>query len=75
MSDPLNDILRHFSDLQYGHLEHRTCTEASPMPAADRDIYRWHHPDANELGPFFNLVLCECPHCNFIFASFPKEQS
>jgi hypothetical protein len=43
------------------------------MPIEDKDSYWWHHPDAVELSPFFNLVLHECPHCKFTFPCLPRE--
>lgn len=64
--------------LAYGHLERRVCTAAAPMPLADKDQYRWSHPDAVEqdLGnnPFCNAVPYECPHCKLFFMAKPRSK-
>lgn len=41
------------------------------MPQADKDRYRWSHPDAEVLGPFFNLTRARCPHCGLAFTYIP----
>jgi hypothetical protein len=69
--DP-NDIVAILNELQFGHLQRRVCTEDSPMAMADKDRYRWTHPDALELGPYLNLVKCECPHCGLAFTCLPR---
>lgn len=66
-----NDIARAVRDLRYGHLPRRTCTRDAPMPQADKDRYRWSHPDAEVLGPFFNLTRARCPHCGLAFTYIP----
>jgi len=68
-----DDLVRSLNDLQFGHLEHRNCTAESPMPEADKDKYRWHHPEAKEGMPFFNLVVCTCPHCGLSFSCLPRR--
>lgn len=68
--DP-NDIVRAMAQMQFGHLERRVCTAEAPMQATDKDRYRWGHPDAKTLGPFFNLIKCECPHCGLVFTCLP----
>ena len=68
--DP-NDLIQALNDAQYGHLMRRLCTAEAPMAMADKDRYRWSHPDAKVLGPFFNLVRCECPHCGLNFTCLP----
>ncbi len=60
------------SEARYGHLPERVCDAASPMPMAEKDACRWHHPDAVEDGPFFNLVRCTCPHCGLSFTCLPR---
>lgn len=69
--DP-NDIIRAMAEARYGHLPRRVCTADSPMAQADKDAYRWGHPDARELGPFLNLVRCACPHCGLEFTCLPR---
>lgn len=60
---------------RYGHLEHRFCSKVAPMPDADRDRFRWHHPDAVMLGPLLNLVECRCPNCGLKFTCFPESSN
>lgn len=69
----INDVVRELVEIRFGHLPHRTCTAESPMRLEDKDKYRWHHPDAIEDGPFFNLVKCTCPHCELIFTCLPRR--
>lgn len=68
-----NDIVRELVEMRFGHLQHRTCTAGSPMQHADKDRFRWHHPDAVEEGPLFNLVKCRCPNCNLTFTCLPRS--
>jgi hypothetical protein len=70
--DP-NDLVSAINDAQYGHLEHRRCTKESPMPYGDEKRYRWSHVDAVVLRPFFNLVVCRCPHCALTFTCLPRK--
>lgn len=68
---------RMLNQQMYGHLERRMCTAEAPMPEADKDRYRWSHPDARVIGrlPTANSVdLCRCPHCGLSFTSFPRPQ-
>jgi hypothetical protein len=74
MIDP-DYLVRLIRQAQYGHLQHRFCTVDAPMPMADKDRYRWSHPDADVIGqvPAANrLDLCRCPHCGLTFTSFPR---
>jgi len=48
-------------------LPRRYCEKDSPMPAADKDKYQWGHPDAEDVGAFFNLRLYKCPYCGLTF--------
>ena len=64
-------LVRDLTEARFGALERRFCTALSPMQPADKDRYRWGHPDAVILKPFFNLVLCECPHCKLAFTCLP----
>lgn len=73
MLNPTDEFVRSVTESTYGHLEQRTCTAEAPMPLDDKDNFRWHHPDAVEIKPFFNLVLCECPHCKFSFTCLPAH--
>lgn len=70
-----DDVLRELANLQYGHLEHRTCSEAFPMKREEKDRYRWSHPDAVRVGDFFNLIICECPRCGLRFTCLPPKRS
>lgn len=78
MSAPDPDLIARLIHQQlYGHMEHRVCTRAAPMPLAQAALYRWSHPDATVLGrvPFSNAVdLCRCPNCGLEFTSFPRLQ-
>jgi hypothetical protein len=72
--DP-DQVARQAHQALYGHLERRMCTAEAPMPMADKDRYRWSHPDAEVTGraPAINRVdLCRCPHCGLSFTSFPR---
>jgi hypothetical protein len=73
--DP-DSFARAMHERLHGHQERRVCTADAPMPEADKDRYRWSHPDA-EVGErvsiFANVVnLCKCPHCGLTFTSFPR---
>ena len=70
-----NDLVRDIVETRYGGLERRVCTADAPMQAVDKDRYRWGHPDAVEVQPYFNLVLCHCPHCDLSFTCLPREES
>lgn len=59
---------------RYAHLERRTCSADAPMDHADKDTYRWSHPDATAIEPYFNLMLYECPHCQLCFTALPPRQ-
>lgn len=43
------------------------------MRWAEKDRFFWTHREARILRPFFNLVLCECPHCRLAFTCLPPE--
>lgn len=70
-TDEINALVQALADVQYGHMERRICTAASPMAMADRDTYRWGHPDAKQVGTYFNLITCACPHCGLRFNCVP----
>lgn len=53
-------------------LPRRYCEAGSPMPIEDKDKYQWGHPDAADVGPFFNLRLYRCPHCDITFHAPPR---
>jgi len=76
MSEPdLDTLMRLLNEGMYGHLQRRTCTADAPMAEADKDRYRWSHPDAEFLGmaPTANPVeICRCPHCDLTFNTFPR---
>lgn len=75
MSDPSGPAAQFFADLLFGHLERRICTKEAPMKMEQKDDYRWGHPDAAEVKPFFNLMLYDCPHCGLTFASYPRASN
>lgn len=58
---------------RFGHLDHRTCTAEAPMPREQMLSFRWSHPDAEYVEPFFNLALYACPHCKVVFHAKPRE--
>lgn len=53
-------------------MEKRYCTAAAPMPPEQKDAFFWIHADAQEVMPFFNLVVYECPHCKLAFHALPR---
>ena len=57
-------IARLIHQQRYGHMERRVCTAGAPMPEADKNRYRWSHPDAIETDqqvPTVNkVVVCHC---------------
>lgn len=73
MSRPVNldELVQALTELRYGHLERRVCTAELPMAAADKDRYRWGHPDAVSEGAFFNLERFRCPNCGLTFTCLP----
>lgn len=73
MTADLNWLVRQIANDRYGHLERRVCTGDSPMVMEDKDRFRWGHPDAVEVQPFLNLVICRCPHCGLTFSCLPRE--
>ncbi len=68
--DP-NALVQALADARYGHLQRRLCTAEEPMALADKDRFRWGHPDAVSQGPFFNLERFLCPHCTLMFTCVP----
>jgi hypothetical protein len=58
--------------MQYGHLERRHCTAATPMPLALKDAFSWGHPDGVVEGHALGVELCRCPNCGLRFTCFPK---
>lgn len=72
-NDDIQQVVRLLTHLQNKHLQRRVCTAASPMPLAEKNDYYWIHPDAIIKEPFFNLVLCECPHCKLTFTCQPPD--
>ena len=74
MTNPIPDdmIVRLMNDLVFGHLQHRDCTAEAPMRDEDKDRFRWHHLDAVQVGSFFNLITCTCPHCHLSFNCLPR---
>lgn len=69
----LDWVVRALTERRYGHLERRTCTAEAPMQEADKDKYRWGHPDAVQTGTFFNLNTYTCPHCGLSFNAQPPQ--
>lgn len=67
----INDLAVALYREKYGNLERRICTAEAPMAEADKDKYRWSHPNAIYREPFFNLALYECPHCKLMFHAVP----
>ncbi len=68
-----DQLIRMLHAAKYGGMVRKICTEAEPMPMAEKDQFRWSHPDGKVIKPFFNLVLCECPHCKLVFTCLPPE--
>jgi hypothetical protein len=66
-------LVRDMAEARYGHMERRVCTAEHPMKPEERTLYRWGHPDAVPIEPFFNLYIYECPHCKLAFHSYPPE--
>jgi hypothetical protein len=58
----------------YTPLPPRVCSADAPMPVEDRDRYQWSHPDAEEVMPFFNLVVYTCPYCKHTFHAEPRPK-
>ena len=76
MTDP-DYLARLINEQMYAHMERRFCEAGAPMPEADKDRYRWSHPDAVVLDdptpPLAHAVdVVRCPHCGLTFMTFPR---
>lgn len=67
----IDALIAHMHQQRYGHMERRFCTADAPMPMEQKDVFRWSHPDAQPVRPFFNLMIYECPHCKLTFHALP----
>jgi hypothetical protein len=59
--------------MRFTPLPPRTCTASEPMRHEDKDRYFWTHMDADEVMPFFNLVVYKCRHCGHTFHAEPRQ--